>query len=273
MLTTTEYKVTAKVLIITPRIAREMLDANDKNRPVDKKKVIQYAREIEAGRWAFNGETIIVSETGRLLNGQHRLLGCIQADESFPTLVVFGLPNDVFLTIDTGKKRSVGDVLSMEGIPYAAKIAAAATMLMTLEDGYSQFSGGRGYTTTEVTDWVNDHPDLLDSAFSATGNMVIVAPSICMATHYLFARKDRAAADKFMLDLYGGVGLTAGDPVLVLREALIRERAAKARSPRAERVAMIINAWNMRRRGKTARRIIGTMRSPKTGERTFPKVV
>jgi hypothetical protein len=79
--------------------------------------VARYAREIAAGRWKPNGETIKFTMDGVLLDGQHRLAAVALAGVGIETTVVWGLDPDCFDTIDSGRPRSAADMLAIQGIP------------------------------------------------------------------------------------------------------------------------------------------------------------
>jgi hypothetical protein len=53
--------------------------------------VRDYAQDMIDGWWLLSGKTIILDETGAVLNGQHRLLACIKADRAFETWLVEGV--------------------------------------------------------------------------------------------------------------------------------------------------------------------------------------
>ena len=64
-------KISAIITTITPEIAEELLKSNTNNyRAIDKRKVEQYAREMEKGLWEANYEAIQIDENGILKNGQ-----------------------------------------------------------------------------------------------------------------------------------------------------------------------------------------------------------
>ena len=44
--------------ILTPDMARELLDRNPANRSIVRSRVETYANDMRAGRWAFNGEPL-----------------------------------------------------------------------------------------------------------------------------------------------------------------------------------------------------------------------
>lgn len=102
---------------------------NTINRFLDIGKVALLKQEILRQRWQFNGEPIIISTTGQVLNGQHTLYGLILAVkewreatlsypewETEPTInkaVVYGVSEDdsVVNTMDTCKARSLTEVI------------------------------------------------------------------------------------------------------------------------------------------------------------------
>ena len=113
-----------QVLTITPKKAQELLEGNKRNRPVRKSHVRQLAEEMKAGKWVVNGVPIIFN--GKLLiDGQHRLMACIESDKPFDTLVVSDVAPNSFLTIDVGRKRTAADTLATRGEENYAALAAA----------------------------------------------------------------------------------------------------------------------------------------------------
>src|ERR1700753_330097 len=103
------------VMKITPEIARAWLETNIHNRPVNETVIARYVEAMKSGQWERNGETIKFANTGALLDGQHRLKAVLQSGVTIETYVVFNLPPQVFDTIDTGRNRSIGDLLALDG--------------------------------------------------------------------------------------------------------------------------------------------------------------
>lgn len=83
----------------------------------------------------------------------------------------------------------------------------------------------------------------------------LVPFSILAGCHYLFAEKDRKAADKMVEDVVGGAGLTEGDAVHVFRERMVDNAASKAKLSETCIAALFIKAWNARREGKEVRHL------------------
>lgn len=111
---------------ITPEIAKTMLGENVNNRCISRDNVNLFAREIRNGEWRFNGEAIKFGKDGRLLDGQHRLLAVIAADKPLTTLVIRGLEDETQQTMDSGKTRTLGDVLTLRGEKNSTQLASLA---------------------------------------------------------------------------------------------------------------------------------------------------
>ena len=62
-------KVTIEV--ITPQLAETYLTANVGNRPVLRRVVARYAREMAAGNWLLTHQGIAFDSQGKLVDGQH----------------------------------------------------------------------------------------------------------------------------------------------------------------------------------------------------------
>lgn len=134
----------SRVERITPDIAREYLNRNTSNRCVTQSMVNFYAREMQCGRWQFNGDSIRFDSNGNLIDGQHRLLAIIKSGVSLDMLVISGLDSKSFLTIDQGKKRSVGDCFSISGIRQYTLVSGIVRGKMMLEKSRSISSASGG---------------------------------------------------------------------------------------------------------------------------------
>lgn len=237
---------------ITPARARAYLRGNSRNRPLSAKHVDYLVAEICSGRWQPNGEAIKFNGD-RLLDGQHRLAAVLKAGKSIRSLVIRGLPSDVFHTLDTGKKRSPADTLSVAGEKSSSRVAAALGMVEALSNGWTRcrdrMSGAR------IVELLAEHPGIRDSVTVYQGPRTLLKPSIAIALHYLFAQRDRPLADKFFADLRSGSGLCEGDPVFALREKLISGSVGNAQLKEEVIVACTIKAWNALRQGVQIRRL------------------
>src|SRR5689334_16796059 len=139
-----------RVVLVTPKLAREWLEKNDCNRPLSLATVARYAADMRAGKWELNGETIIFSKRG-LLDGQHRLHAVIEADVSVEMLVVHDVECRAFSTIDSGKARTFADVLGIDGHKNASVLASSVNLLDAYERG-NPFLGGTSSTKSQLAE-------------------------------------------------------------------------------------------------------------------------
>lgn len=92
---------------ITPALAAHILHTcNPRNRDRTKAKIEDYRKDMEAGEWEHNGETIKFAKNGDLIDGQHRLSGCVAADKPFKTDVSCGKDASTVRTVDVGLTRT-----------------------------------------------------------------------------------------------------------------------------------------------------------------------
>lgn len=101
--------------IITPEMAEAFLEGNTHNRLVKSVHFNKLVDDMASGRWDFNGESIKFAEDGTLLDGQHRLMACVESGKPFIAIIVTGLHAIAQETIDTGSQRTLADVLRLRG--------------------------------------------------------------------------------------------------------------------------------------------------------------
>lgn len=105
----------SEVVLVSPELARTFLDRNVSNRNVRKGHVNSIANSMRRGEWKLSPQGIIIhSKTGRLLDGQHRLLGVVESNQTVPMFVIYVDEMDVFKVLDQGAKRSTGDIFNLD---------------------------------------------------------------------------------------------------------------------------------------------------------------
>jgi hypothetical protein len=96
---TKDKNINVFVVDINPKLAEILLGSNDGNRPLKKRVLETYQRDMEAGDFVLTGETIILDKQWFLLNGQHRLNACILSGKPFAAIVVQGVDRSVYFKI------------------------------------------------------------------------------------------------------------------------------------------------------------------------------
>lgn len=122
---------------ITPAMAAEMLQRNTGNRAIKPSRVKYLAQEMTAGRFLETGDSIKFSNTGKLLDGQHRLLASLQSGVTIRTVVACGLKDYVFAVLDSGAKRTVADGLVVAGFTDTKTLSTAARLTHCITQMYA----------------------------------------------------------------------------------------------------------------------------------------
>lgn len=247
------------VMKITPEIARAWLETNIHNRPVNETVIARYAEAMKSGQWERNGETIKFADTGALLDGQHRLKAVIQSGVTVETYVVFNLPQKVFDTIDTGKSRTITDLLALDGEPHGNVMGPALRLLYVHDEFGSPTEMGkrlaRLITNRDLMETRQRHPELEQSVGFVTGVKGLnkyMGPASAAYLHYMFAKLQPHLADSFFIRLARAQDMEDDHPIFVLRRRL--EGMSKATdADRLEALAITIKAWNIYRQRKTVK--------------------
>lgn len=95
---------------ITPEIAKKLLERCEFNRTLKAKQVNDIAASMARKEWELNGEAIIITKSGKLVNGNHRLNGCIKSGVPFKTAVIVGIEDEQSMTYDLNAKRRISDI-------------------------------------------------------------------------------------------------------------------------------------------------------------------
>lgn len=164
---------------------------NETNRPLVMSNIQSLKQDMLRGHWRFNGEPIIVSETGNVLNGQHTLAALILAHQEhakspgkwhcwrdkeivIEKLVVQGVKedDDTVHTIDTPKPRTFADVMYLndklrdidkrDRVRIARMIDYSVKMLWH-RTGAANDAFAPKRTHSEALDFIDRHPSVLNA--------------------------------------------------------------------------------------------------------------
>lgn len=236
--------VTSSTMTITPELATQWLEGNTHNRPIRPKDVATYTASMERGAWTLNGESIIFSDDGRLLDGQHRLWACVESQKTFESIVVLGVPESVFTTIDQGKARTHADhlfVAHVNATPTQMKFVAATALLILRYRTNNVFSK-LAVPAEQVIKLVQKEPAIVDwtiKARRAPAGLRSFSTPIA-ATMHLGSVKHPAEADVFIHRWTTGADLQNGSPILTLRQRVL----ANPPHLSPDRLFLVASAWN-----------------------------
>lgn len=240
-----------EVQIITPDQAREWLGKTQRQRALSQKRMEAISHAIRAGNWQVNGETIIISAAGEVLDGQHRLRACIEADMPIRSVVCLGVDSAAIDTIDTGASRRIADVLHIEGMAQPGHYVTIAALMLRVKqwhsDGFfSSYYPPRADTLALIR---GSHEALAAyiSMFWDFRKVGLANPAAMVATLAYIAKWNPSVSD-FAAQLISGENLKKGDPVYTLRERSLRD--ARSRTGRQgdremwQTIVFTISAWS-----------------------------
>lgn len=241
---------------VTPSMAKDWLKTNQENRKQSPTNANHLTRQIQNGKWMFNGESIKFDEDGRLVDGQHRLIAVVTANKSIDTAVSFGISRSAFHTMDTGKNRSASDVLSAKNYKIPNVLAAVARQLLALESGDKQLLNENTirrsrFDNEDILNYIVNNPDITNivtEAFNTWQKMTlkIVSSSVFCTMYYLFYKRHTADARTFMESVALGTGLEQGSGVWALRHSLEKmyNEREKRKYSHYHKCSVFARCWN-----------------------------
>lgn len=270
---------------VTPELASDILTLNTYNRPVKpstlKPSTLKlYVENMKKDQWRFNGDTLRISKTGSLLDGQHRLLAISQSGMPQVFNIQTGLEDNSFEVMDIGKNRSAGDVLAVKGYKYQNVLAGAIRLVMVYDSmntgKLKYWPDGLRFTNIQISEWPEKHNielmvNCVTQAQKMYGRSRILQHNVYAAFYYIFSRKNRESADNFFYMLSSGEDITANkvSSIYMLRQRLINMLNSRlALRNVSEKYAIIIKAWNFYRDDKEVKKL-----SYAPDQEEFPKAI
>ncbi len=115
--------MTAKIEFIDKAAAEDLL-----SRPYGKQRTLAQSLVDKLAQAMNTNEfidaivnPIFISNTGKLLDGQHRLTALTHTNKTIPFLVVRGLPEETFVYFDQSRPRAAKDALRVRGFATQAR--------------------------------------------------------------------------------------------------------------------------------------------------------
>lgn len=266
--------VTACFVEVTPDHATLWLHLNERNRNVNPRVVDRYLRDMDAGNWAFNGETIKFAANGKLLDGQHRLTAIVRHGRPILALVVRGLPDASQDVMDTGRKRTGADMFAINQRRHAVTLAAVTRLAVAWQQGKITTADSKvsEYVSNPMLrDAVNDDPMLEWATALATSlNAEFPAKSSAVGfSAWLMGYTDQDATIDFLTAVAEMRTDGTGDPRFTLRRRLNQAKENRERLTAIEESYMIVRSWNAWRNGERLSML--KTNSPAGGPMAFPQ--
>lgn len=236
---------------LSPDLAADLLTAHGKNRRLSTSMIERYSGGFTKDTIIY--QPLLVSSTGRLIDGQHRCQSVIDSGITIRCVVITGVPDQAWDELDGGKPRSLSDVLSAMGNQNVTTLSAIVVWLAAY--GRGLVDGGnasRGVPRSEYLELFEKHkPGLTDAAMWITAhrelgqvlNQSVVGFVYFMTSHYA------QELAEFWNKIETGVGLSKDEPAALLRNAFLKDGRAGRKMSRIARLCMTIKAVNAELRG------------------------
>jgi hypothetical protein len=252
-----EFYGFTQAVMVTPEMAETFLKYNSMNRGISDIVNLRYAQAMEAGHWRFNGETIVFSNQGILLDGQNRLKAIIKSGVTVPMLAVYGIETENFKTMDQGSKRTTGQILKILDCKNNNTLAATLRLayIYLYLDNKMKRSGSDAVYHQVLLSLLERYPSIKESVKKAAPARRLCNRTIVAFCHFVFSLRDPRGADQFIRQVITGEDLHAGDPALSLRNVLIQNKGENIKPGSRTLIALFFKAWNYVRKGKTIKNL------------------
>lgn len=231
---------------ITPDLALAFLATDTGyNRKISDTAVDKYARDMLAGTYKDNGQTIVFDETGKLIDGQQRMLAVAKSGVPVEFLVVRGVEFDAIATIDSGRAHTIRDNLTMRHTRNPTGVAAISKILLSLNNGSPAYRP----SNAEMLSFVNANPRIEEIAVDSANRKPPVLVSVLGAWRFLAEKNgtERQANEAFEV-VCTGIPSYPNDPMHALRERFVNDRITGRKlllgSPYTA-FYMIAHSWNL----------------------------
>lgn len=243
---------------VTPDIAAKWLEGKCPNRNISEHLVNKFARDMIAGAWHLNGETVVFDTTEALLDGQHRLWAVVESGVTVRMCVIKGADPKSMDTYDTGRSRSFSDVLKIRGKSNNPSMASAGARWWRWYDNFRSGNLTTGGTPShdELRLSLENHPSLETAISIINGHRVsnrksTVVPGGIMTFVLAGALEaNEQKAELWFHQMATGENLKVGDPAHTLRERMFQDKSALRHMDSMTICAYTIKSWNAFYRGR-----------------------
>ena len=260
--------VTTAVEKITPAKAQEYLTRNVNNRRVREAMINNYADQMKKGLWRLSNDAICLTNTGKLINGQHRLMAVCKSGVTCYFNVSRGYDEEDIMVMDNGMARSAGDILFLHGVENANTLSGIVkrrlilsrhnTALLNSTRG-GLYSGNTKILNSTVNEEFYTHQELYKDvtkiAKCAYNKLRVLVTSEYggIAAHLILDMNHPIEDVKaFIYELCGLQPDTNGVTNL-LRTKLINDKMSNTKMSALMKQKLIIKAWNAFITGKTVK--------------------
>lgn len=237
-------------VIVTPELACFFLEQSKGlfiNRHISPDRVDAYGSDMKHGRWELNGSTLAFNDEGIMVDGYTRCYSCFEHNAPFPTDIRCGLRPEAIPTIDTGRPRSLANVLAMDREHTSTVLAQALQWVYRYKTDRLYDRAGRGKSKMshqDAKDFLEKNEGIRDSVMrtSKVRNKRLAPPGVLVACHYICGHQSKSKTAEFFEHLDTGADLASNSPIRVLRDKLMR-RDLETRTAGCDAMMIILHCF------------------------------
>jgi hypothetical protein len=183
----------AEVTLVAPALAQRWLTEAEAAGAINRKEtnVERYGLDMKNKKWFLSGQPIIFNDKGLMTDGFNRCKACVASQSTFPVLVVRGIDSRAFDVIDTGKTRSLADLLTMkfsnedDKIKYVSVVSYVAKRIVCIEND-RPVSSTTPTTRVEEMQAVRKHRNDVEEAATLSRTKFVTSQPSLMAFLYWY---------------------------------------------------------------------------------------
>lgn len=260
---------TSQFEVITPDQAKQILDNCAPNRNIDQGNLSRITSDMLTGRFIVNGEAIVISDTGKLLDGRHRLSAVIKSGKSITFNIARGVPEAAFYSIDQGKRRNVSDTLQSMGFKNASRFGTLARVQFLYHNRSigNEEVRSRDVTNEQIIETINKFPiaqavDEFQAKWKRTKHGFGKQERLLMFLLLQQIMKGNEGSAKFMEQMRTLVGWETDSPSYVLMRTLETMASGKRDDSPFKVMAAGVKAFVAAMKGNKMSRIVITEDEP-----------
>lgn len=257
---------------VTPDEAQHYLDTMHKNRTKSQISVDVHTDNLTEGTFFPAISPVFLDADHRPWDGQHRFRAIVESGVGAWLNFVIGVTPEEARFIDTGRKRTMGDSLSIDGVIDANKRASVAR-LMAVYDRHGM-DGIRNSSRSAVTDaQVRSFVETEEMGHAVRRAASARAAIGVSPTYFGYAMLRTDPYSSFWESVISGEDLAAGHPALTLRNWYIATSTARTNvNPASQKMVELFaltRCWNAWVKGQELHRVTPHYDTTATGRRVF----
>lgn len=211
---------TTKIVVATKPLIDKLLSMNTRNRSVNKAAINRIVDDINKDRFMLTASGVGVSNTGILLDGQHRLMAIAQAGYPKVSFVLTtGLKEASMEVIDTHSKRGIDAIMNICFNEKLQKGVSATVAFLIATKGFH--TNNTVFTFAAINPRIQENIQFLSDHkenITESVNLLSTFPAPVKAAFFVLYSLDKEKAVRFAAGLNTGANLPDLSPILKLKD-------------------------------------------------------